>query len=261
MTTRMALSVEYDGSQFYGWQTQLQGRTVQNEIEKALSQVADETVQVACAGRTDTGVHAIGQVIHFDTDAVRSERSWILGANANLPDDISIHWAKPVDTSFHARFTAVSRSYRYVILNRPFRSALYQNRCSWHYQPLNVEQMAMAAQYLVGEHDFTSFRALACQAKHARRNIESLQINRSGDFIIIDITANAFLHHMVRNIVGTLLVIGQEQQSPAWVAELLAAKDRSLAAATAPSQGLYLVSVRYPSEYEILERPITDWMI
>lgn len=261
MTTRIALSVEYDGSQFYGWQSQQQGRTVQTAVETALSRVADETVQVVCAGRTDTGVHALGQIVHFDTDAVRTDRSWILGANANLPADVSIHWAMPVEPSFHARFSAQSRSYRYIILNRSFRSAIFKHRACWHHRPLNVEWMSLAATHFLGEHDFTSFRAIACQAKHARRYIETLQVTRTGDFIVIDITANAFLHHMVRNIVGTLMVIGHEEQPPDWVADLISARDRSLAAATAPSQGLYLVRVSYPAEFGIPEKSTADWFV
>ena len=248
---RVIVGVEYDGTDFCGWQAQEGSRTVQDEVEKAISYVANEAIKVTCAGRTDSGVHAYGQVIHFDTEVQRTERSWVLGCNSNLPRDINISWAKETDEEFHARFGALSRRYRYVIMNRLTRSAIMQNRVYWHHQPLDVERMAEASRYFLGEHDFTSFRALACQAKHAVRNMQLLQITRQDDYIFIDVQANAFLHHMVRNIVGTLLAIGEGEQEPSWVKTLLDARDRSIAGVTAPAQGLYLVSVRYPDKYAL----------
>ncbi len=258
---RVILGVEYDGTDFCGWQSQEGSRTVQDEVEKAISYVADESIKVTCAGRTDSGVHAYGQVIHFDTQVQRTERSWVLGCNSNLPRDVNISWAREADDEFHARFAALSRHYRYVIMNRLTRSAIMQNRVCWHHQPLQVSRMAAAAKYFLGEHDFTSFRALACQAKHAVRHIQQLDISRQGDYILIDIQANAFLHHMVRNIVGTLLAIGEGDQEPSWVQTLLDARDRSVAGITAPAQGLYLLSVRYPEKYSLPETGIIPCFI
>ncbi len=248
---RIALGVEYDGTEFCGWQAQDGSRTVQDEVQKAISYVADTDLQVVCAGRTDSGVHALGQVIHFDTDVQRSERSWVLGCNSNLPRDINISWAKVVAEDFHARFSALSRSYRYVIMNRMTRSAIYRNRVCWHHQPLDATRMAQGADYFIGEHDFTSFRALACQASHAVRDIRRLDVSRHGDYIVIDVQANAFLHHMVRNIAGTLLAIGAGEQEPEWVKTLLQVRDRSVAGITAPAQGLFLVAVYYPEKFAL----------
>jgi len=252
---RVALGVEYDGTEFCGWQSQNGSRTIQDEVQKAISYVANEDIKVVCAGRTDAGVHALGQVVHFDTQVTRSERSWVLGCNSNLPKDINICWAREVDPQFHARFGALSRSYRYVIMNRMTRSATHRNRVCWHHQALDAARMATAAAYFLGEHDFTSFRALACQAKHAVRHIHRLDIKRQGDFIVIDVQANAFLHHMVRNIAGTLLVIGEGEQKPEWVQTLLQARDRSIAGITAPAQGLYLVAVQYPEQFALPDVP------
>jgi len=248
---RVALNVEYDGTDFCGWQSQKDCRSVQQEVELAISTVADQSVDVVCAGRTDAGVHATGQVIHFDSDAVRSERNWVLGCNANLPRDISISWAKAVTDDFHARFSATARSYRYVILNRMTRSAIYRNRVSWHHQSLDEKRMSQAATSFLGEHDFTSFRAIACQANHAVRTMHEISVKRQGDFIILDVKANAFLHHMVRNIAGTLIAIGEGIQKPGWVEELLELKDRAQAGITAPSHGLYLANVEYPVEFNL----------
>lgn len=248
---RIVLGVEYDGTEYSGWQSQQGSRTVQDEVQKAISYVADRPLQIVCAGRTDSGVHAFGQVVHFDTGVIRSERSWVMGCNSNLPGDINIGWAMETNEDFHARFSALSRRYRYVILNRPTRSAIHQHRACWHHQPLNEEYMSQAARYFLGEHDFTSFRAVACQAPHAIRHIHQIDVQRDGEIIILTIEANAFLHHMVRNIVGTLLKIGEGEQAPDWVKTLLAAKDRSLAAATAPAHGLYLLSVQYPDRFSL----------
>jgi tRNA pseudouridine38-40 synthase len=249
---RIALGIEYDGSNFRGWQMQQTGvRTVQDCLEKALSQVAAHAVNTVCAGRTDAGVHGVEQVAHFDTDAQRPLRAWLLGVNSNLPDDISLLWAQPVAETFHARFSALSRCYRYIILNRPYRSALQRQRATWQRCPLNQERMAEAAKYLLGEHDFTSFRATSCQAKSPVRKIYSLTIARCGDCIIIDIEANGFLHHMVRNIVGVLMAIGRGEQSTCWPQDLLEARNRALAGVTAPAEGLYLKGVQYPVDFRL----------
>jgi tRNA pseudouridine38-40 synthase len=246
---KIALGVEYDGSDFHGWQFQGDVRSVQESLEQALSRVADHPVTVHCAGRTDTGVHATGQVVHFETGAVRSDRSWILGTNTHLPDDVSISWAKQMPDHFHARFSAIGRRYRYQIINRPFRSALWRNRAVWLHHSLDVERMQRAAQGLVGTHDFSSYRALACQAKHPVRTVYSLQVRRQGEMISIGVHANAFLHHMVRNIAGVLIAIGRGDQAETWAAEVLALRDRTLGGVTAPPQGLCLTGVDYPDEF------------
>lgn len=253
---RIALGVEYDGSAYCGWQAQHGSRTVQEAVELALSKVADHPVRVVCAGRTDTGVHAAEQVVHFDSDAPRTMRSWVLGANSNLPPDVSLRWAQPVDDDFHARFRATARSYRYVILSRFTRPAILRRRVCWRHCELNRDAMAAAAMHLIGEHDFTSFRALACQAKHPVRTIERLDVQRHGDFHYIDVRANAFLHHMVRNIAGVLMAVGEGQRDPDWVAELLAARNRSAGGVTAPAEGLYLVSVTYPDRFGLPLPPL-----
>jgi len=253
---RIALGVEYDGSGFRGWQLQGKGvRTVQGCLEQALSRVAGESVATVCAGRTDAGVHAAAQVVHFDTAAERSPRSWILGSNSNLPADISVLWACPAAPTFHARFAALARRYRYLILNRPYRSALRHRRVAWYCPPLEVERMAAAATYLLGEHDFTSFRAQGCQAKSPVRTLYTLTVQRQQDLILIDVEANAFLHHMVRNIVGVLLAVGAGERPVHWVQEVLAARNRALGGVTAPAAGLYLVAVRYPEEFGLPAAP------
>ena len=252
---KIALGIEYDGSRFHGWQTQQHGvRTVQTELERALSTVAASPVHVFCAGRTDTGVHGIGQVVHFETAAERAPRSWILGGNSNLPEDVRIHWAQPVDDDFHARFSARRRGYRYVILNRWIASAILRDRVSFHRAPLDAARMAEAAIRLLGEHDFSSFRAQGCQAKSPVRTMLGASVTRSGDFIYLDVEANAFLHHMVRNIAGVLMEIGEGKREPEWVDELLTVRDRTLGGATAPPQGLYLVSVGY-DDYDLPSPP------
>lgn len=248
---RIAVGIEYDGTAFTGWQSQPGSRTVQGSVEQALSTVADHPVRVYCAGRTDSGVHATGQVVHFDTDAVRSVRSWVLGANANLPADVTVTWAQPVDERFHARFGALERRYRYVILNRMVRPALARSRVCWEHRPLDAGLMGRAGAYLVGEHDFSSFRALACQAKHPVRTVYRLEVSRSGEYLYIDVAANGFLHHMVRNIAGALIAVGRGERDPVWLAELLHAKDRSVGGVTAPAGGLYLLHVRYPGEFPL----------
>ncbi|MFC1603360.1 tRNA pseudouridine(38-40) synthase TruA [Pseudomonadota bacterium] len=254
---RVALGVEYDGAGFCGWQMQKSGvRTVQEELEKALSLVANMPVRVHCAGRTDTGVHGVGQVVHFDTAAQRSPRSWILGANSNLPFDVNVTWAKQVDEAFHARFSAISRAYRYIILNRATRSCLNRNRAVWTHRPLDAGRMHEAAQSLIGSHDFSSFRAQGCQAKSPVRILSYLDVSRQDDRIIINVGANAFLHHMVRNLAGVLMTIGRGDEAVGWAREVLERRDRTRGGVTAPPEGLYLMHVGYPGEFEIPEPPV-----
>lgn len=249
---RIALGVEYDGSSFCGWQIQQQGvRTVQAELETALARVANHPVRVICAGRTDTGVHAIGQVVHFDTEAQRNPRNWVLGGNTNLPEDVNILWAKQVPDEFSARFSAQSRHYCYRILNRKVRSSLLARRVTWVHRPLDAERMHQAAQALVGEHDFSSYRALGCQAKSPVRTMHKLMVQRQGDLIELSLHANAFLHHMVRNIAGVLIAIGQGEQSVIWADEILQRRDRTQGGVTAPPDGLYFVKVEYPAAFDL----------
>ena len=248
---RIACAVEYDGSGFCGWQRQDHARSVQADVEAALSKVADHEVRVVCAGRTDSGVHASWQIIHFDTRAERSERSWLLGTNANLPDDAGLLWVREVDDDFHARFSAQARRYRYVIFNREVPSALLHRRATWVHQELDVSRMQEAALYLLGEHDFSSFRALACQAKSPVRTIYRLDIKRSGAYLYLDVEANAFLHHMVRNIAGALLAVGRGVQNSQWIRDVLDKRDRTQGGVTAPASGLYLVGVRYADRFGI----------
>ncbi|HEY9202017.1 MAG TPA: tRNA pseudouridine(38-40) synthase TruA [Gammaproteobacteria bacterium] len=253
---RIALGIEYDGSEFSGWQMQKHGtRTVQECLEKALSIVADEPVQVVCAGRTDTGVHATGQVVHFDCSVSRPERAWVMGVNAHLPDDVCSLWAQSVDEQFSARFSASARQYRYVILNRQARSAVLNKKVTWKHGQLDAQRMHQAAQALLGERDFSSFRAAACQAEHAMRNVHWVRVSRAGDFIYIDIEANAFLHHMVRNIVGSLMMVGSGEQPVEWIDQLMQAQDRTQAGPTAAADGLYLVKVVYP-EASGVQQPV-----
>ena len=246
---RYAIGIEYDGSEFLGWQIQRQEPTVQGALEKALSRVADHEARVTCCGRTDTGVHALNQVAHFDSDAQRSERSWILGLNSHLPKAASVLWIREVDDDFHARFSAFARTYRYRILNRWIRPALESRRMSWCRTPLDVEAMNQAALTLLGEHDFTSFRATACQARHAVREIQAISVKREGDIVTLDVTANGFLYHMVRNIAGSLMHVGKGEAPVSWMKDTLEKMDRNAAAPTAQPEGLYLVGARYPSNY------------
>ena len=251
---RIALGVEYDGTDFCGWQRQRTGRSVQGCLEEALSRVADHDLTTVCAGRTDTGVHAIEQVVHIDTEAVREEKAWIRGGNANMPPDIRIQWAREMDDTFHARFSARRRHYRYVILNRPYPSAQLRHRVCWVHAELDESRMRQAATHLLGEHDFTSFRALACQARHPVRTVYSLEVSRCGDFVYIDAVANAFLHHMVRCIAGVLITTGRGEASPDWVKQVLEARDRTVGGITASAAGLYLVCVHYPERFAIPHR-------
>jgi len=248
---RFAAGIEYDGAGFVGWQRQPAGRTVQACVEEAITKVANHTVRVVCAGRTDTGVHATGQVIHFDSGADRLTNNWLRGINANLPGDISVQWLTGINDEFHARFSATQRHYRYIIYNHTSRPALLRNHVSWQHTELDAGVMALAGQYLLGEHDFTSFRASACQAHSPVRTIYSLEVRRSGLFIYIDIFANAFLHHMVRCIAGVLIKTGCGDQPPAWVGEVLQAKDRRVSGFNASPAGLYLIEVRYPDHFKV----------
>ncbi|MBI1425334.1 MAG: tRNA pseudouridine(38-40) synthase TruA [Gammaproteobacteria bacterium] len=251
MTQRIALGIEYDGSRYCGWQYQDHSPSVQEKVEQALAFVANHEVRVSCAGRTDTGVHALAQVVHFDTDAVRSDHAWVLGGNANLPEDITVLWAKQMPANFHARFSAVRRLYRYVIFNRPMRPAILAKRVSWEYRPLQIERMREATQYLIGEHDFSSYRALACQAKSPVRTLHRLDISRHCDMVILELEANGFLHHMVRNIAGVLMKIGAGEADPAWAREVLEQRDRTQGGVTASPHGLYFVTAYYPDQYSI----------
>ena len=248
---RIALGVEYNGAAYCGWQYQDHSPSVQHCVEQALAKVANHPVRVICAGRTDTGVHGLGQVVHFDTHSERSDYSWTFGANANLPDDISVLWAKQVPDDFHDRFSAMRRIYRYVILNRQIRPAVLSNRVSWEYRPLDVARMQAAAQPLVGQHDFSSYRALGCQAKSPVRDLCRLEISQQQDLITIELEADGFLHHMVRNIAGVLMTIGADEAEVDWAAQVLEHRDRTKGGITAPPDGLYFVGVRYPEEFEI----------
>ncbi len=248
---RIAAAIEYDGRPYSGWQIQKGVKTVQAEVETALSKVADHPIHVVCAGRTDTGVHAASQIIHFDTSAFRSEYSWVRGTNTHLAESICLTWVKPVSDNFHARFMARRRYYRYIILNRPVRPAYLMGKVVWQHQPLDVARMAAAAEHLVGEHDFTSYRAQACQARSPVRHIYSFDVSRSGEFIYLDICANAFLHHMVRNIAGVLMSIGAGDKPIEWAKEILDYQDRKKGGMTAAAAGLYLVRVDYDVGFDL----------
>ena len=248
---RFAAIVEYDGSGFCGWQLQDDVRTVQGVVEKAIGAVANESIRVITAGRTDTGVHASGQVIHFDTSADRSPRSWVRGINSNLPKDVAILWAQEVDNDFHARFRATGRHYQYVILNRPIHPTWLNGKVTWDYRPLDADRMQAAAAQLTGTHDFSSFRTVHCQAKDPVRELRALDIRRRDEMVFIHVYANAFLHHMVRNIAGVLMTIGAGEREPVWAKEVLDARDRTVGGKTAPADGLCLTAVEYPAHYNI----------
>ncbi len=246
---RIALGVEYDGSRFSGWQSQAGGHTIQDALQAALSGISAEPVSVIAAGRTDTGVHALEQVVHFDTDADRPLSAWVRGVNALLPKSIAVLWAHPVPDEFHARFSAQARSYRYLLINRPVRSAVQYGKAGWFHAPLDVGQMREAAQYLLGEHDFSAFRAAECQAKSPVKNLAQFDITRQDDNIVFDLTANAFLHHMVRNIIGCLVYVGKCKRTPQWVQQVLKSRERSLAAPTFAPDGLYLRQITYDTKW------------
>lgn len=246
---RMALGVAYDGSFWQGWQTQPGGRTVQDKLESALKRFLAEPVSTICAGRTDTGVHGLGQVVHIDTAVQRRTESWVRGLNALLPDSIAVQWAQAVPDTFNARFSALSRTYFYLVRNARVRSPMLHGRAGWVYHALELNPMRDAAQRLLGEHDFSCFRSSQCQAASPVRTLQSLQVEQYGDFFLFTFRANAFLHHMVRNLMGALLYVGRGKQAPSWMDELLAQRDRRLAAPTFAPDGLYLAKVDYPTEF------------
>ena len=252
---RLALGLEYSGTHYCGWQTQPDGRTVQDHVQHSLSIVANHPVTLQCAGRTDAGVHATGQVAHFDSDSKRSEREWLLGTNTGLPRDINVSWIKPVSNDFHARFSATERRYRYVILNRAHRSGLLHERVHWEPRPLDAKIMHRAAQQLIGEHDFTAFRAAGCQAKSPLRTVRYVQVTRVKHFITLDIAANAFLQNMVRIVAGTLMRVGRGEVGPEWIDEVLNERDRRHRGVTAPASGLYLTAVVYPDAFALPAEP------
>lgn len=253
---RYALGVEYDGKNYYGWQKQKNVVSVQQTLEIALSKIADQPIDVICAGRTDTGVNATNQVVHFTTDKIRKDVAWTLGVNTHLPKDIAVSWVKEVSDDFHARFSATARRYRYIIYNYRLRPAILSSGLSHCHYPLNEHLMHQAAQCLLGKNDFTSFRTVHCQSHSPNRTLIHCNVSRQGDFVIIDVKANAFLHHMVRNIAGSLMAIGQEQKPIFWLKEVLDAKNRCLAGITGPSAGLYFVDVDYPEHFNIPKRKL-----
>ncbi len=260
-TQRIALGVRYDGSRYHGWQVQDDITTVQQQLEIALSKVANHPVSLTCAGRTDAGVHASSQVVHFDTDAKRTEYSWMFGTNSNLPADISVTWAKEVSPDFHARYSATARTYRYIFYNHTVRPGILRHAIGWHYEPLDEHKMQEGAQYLIGKHDFTSFRGANCQAKTPVRIMHRLEIRRQRRMIIIEICANAFLLHMVRNIAGVLVAIGSGAKSPDWAKAVLDARDRKQAGPTVSPYGLYLVAVNYPPQFALPQQPIGPFFL
>ena len=248
---RTALGLEYDGSTFCGWQSQAGGGSVQDALESALSVVADGPIRVVCAGRTDAGVHALAQVVHFDTEAVRPDTAWVRGVNAHLPASIAVRWAQPVAADFHARFSALGRRYRYLLLNRGQRPGLMAGRVGWYHRPLDADAMAQAAGLLLGEHDFSAFRAAECQAKSPVKTLRRAEVRRHGDLLVFDFEASAFLHHMVRNLVGALVYVGKGAHPPAWLGELLAGRDRARAAPTFEASGLYFAGVDYDPAWNL----------
>jgi tRNA pseudouridine38-40 synthase len=256
---RVALGVEYDGSAFSGWQQQPHARSVQDELQRGLAAVAAHPVALIAAGRTDAGVHALAQVVHFETTVERPLQAWVLGTNSACADDVSVLWAQVVPDTFHARYSALSRRYVYRILNQAQRPSLDRQRACWVRRPLHADHMHEAARALVGTHDFSAFRAAECQSRSAERRLLEIEVARTGDYVDISVRANAFLHHMVRNIVGTLLMVGKGDRDIAWVAAVLAGRDRRNAGPTAPPQGLYFAGVEYPAEFGLpsykLRRP------
>ncbi len=255
---RIALALEYDGSRFLGWQTQPGGGTVQDTLEAALASIAGERIQVTCAGRTDRGVHALEQVVHFDTVAARPESAWVRGINALLPESVAVHWSRVVAPEFHARYAAHARTYRYVLINRAVRPALAARHAGWFHLPLDMAAMRAAARHLRGEHDFSAFRSAECQAKTPVRTLHELDIEAHGERIDFVLHANAFLHHMVRNIVGTLVIVGKGKHPPAWAAEVLESHDRARAAPTFAAQGLYLERVEYEARWGLPRQDRTE---
>lgn len=256
---RIALGVEYEGSGFCGWQTQLAGCAVQDRLEAALSQIAGETVTTICAGRTDAGVHALAQVVHFDCDAERPASAWVRGVNALLPPSLAVTWVQPVAAGFNARFSAKARHYRYLLFNHPVRPAADHGRVGWFHVPLDLETMQAATVCLLGEHDFSAFRSSECQAKSPVRRLTQLDVARRGPYLTFDFCANGFLHHMVRNIVGSLVYVGKGRHDTGWMNELLNTRDRKLAAPTFEAAGLYLTGVDYDAEWNLPQRERVQW--
>ncbi len=248
---RIALGLQYNGSQYHGWQSQPGLCTVQAVVEAALSEVAAEPISVVCAGRTDTGVHAVGQVVHFDTTVKRDARAWLFGTNSYLPRDVAVQWVRPIADDFHARFSAQSRQYRYFIYNHTAKPAALPSQITWYYKPLDAKRMAEAAGYLLGKHDFTAYRAMGCQAKSPVRCIEEISVTQQERVFIIDVRADGFLHHMVRNIVGVLLAVGNGKAALDWTKVVLDSRDRRLGDATASAHGLYFVNARYPAVFDL----------
>lgn len=256
---RMALGIEYDGSAFCGWQTQPGGGAVQDAVERALSEIAGHPIATVCAGRTDAGVHALAQVVHFDTGAERPLAAWLRGVNALLPPAAVVIWAQPVAADFHARYAARERTYRYVLRDQGVRPAVGRDYVGWFHQPLDVDAMRIAAAGLTGEHDFSAFRSAECQAKSPVRQLRRLAIERAADCVVFELAANAFLHHMVRNLVGTLVYVGAGRRPPAWAAEVLAGRERARAAPTFAAAGLYLAAVDYDARFAVPEPPRRLW--
>jgi tRNA pseudouridine38-40 synthase len=259
MAERIAIGLEYDGRGFCGWQTQPGGCAIQNHLEHAIAQIHGTPVQAHAAGRTDAGVHALGQVVHFDAEQVRPEQAWVRGVNTHLPAGVSVLWARHVPSEFDARRSALERAYRYVLFTRPVRSALLTGRVGWVYGNLDEVAMAEAATAFIGTHDFSAFRAAECQAKTPVREMRQASLSRKGDFITFEFRANAFLHHQIRNMVGALVWVGLGRRPVAWVGELLASRDRTLGAATFAPDGLYLAEVRYDPQFGLPESPPMDF--
>jgi tRNA pseudouridine38-40 synthase len=258
---RLALGISYNGQAYEGWQSQPSGRTVQDRLEAALTQFADQPISTVCAGRTDAGVHGLMQVVHFDTPLQREEFSWIRGTNRFLPADIAVQWAKPVPAAFHSRASAIARRYAYVVLESPVRPSIEAGRVGWVFRPLDIVAMQEAAALLIGQHDFSSFRAAACQAKTPVKTMNRVAIARHGAYWRFEFEADAFLHHMIRNIMGCLLVIGQGQQPPQWMSQILAARDRDAAAPTFSPDGLYFLGPVYGPEWNLPSRTAAyDWL-
>jgi len=249
MIMRIALGIEYQGTHYFGWQRQVSGPTVQSVIEAAITKVANHSVSTYCAGRTDSGVHAFEQVVHFDTFAKRSMDSWLLGINSYLPSDICVRWVVEVSGDFHARFSALKRHYQYVIANTHIQPGLFCQHATWCYRPLDIQLMQEAAQYLIGEHDFSSYRALRCQAHSPVRTIYQLYVEQHNQYVAINVSANGFLHHMVRNIAGVLMAVGAARHKPVWAKHILEARDRTQGGMTADAKGLYFIGVDYSSEF------------
>ncbi len=252
---RIALGLSYDGAPYRGWQTQPHGETIQDTLEQALAGFLDRKTGTICAGRTDAGVHALEQVVHLDTDAHRSRQSWVRGLNALLPSAVTVNWAVQVPNAFHARFSATARTYVYVLRNQPIRSAFMHQRVGWVFRPLDVHRMRDASRRLLGEHDFSCFRSSQCQAASPVRTLHTLDLYESRPYIVLTFTANAFLHHMIRNIVGALIAVGTGKQDAGWIDTILASRDRSLSAPTFSPAGLYLAGVQYPGDYDLPAEP------